>query len=422
MTPADLQVKLLDVLNAMIAVGNRGNEAQARRYFYPLSLATFDVDEIMEAVHSMTSFRTTMWEKTLQFERQFASYVDCNDAVMVNSGSSADLLLSFLLRNPTNPLLEEGDEVLVPAVTWPTHIWSPLMAGLKVRLVDVDPATFNIDLDDLEAKIGPRTRALFLVHLMGNPCQMDRIGALVAKHKLVLLEDCCEALGAAWNGRQVGTFGLGGAYSFFFSHHICTMEGGMISCSSAEVAENLRIMRAHGWMRNANRPAPPVADPTLDPRYTFVNWGFNLRPTELQAGFGLHQLRKLPGFNERREQIARRIFDVIDRSGHLSRPRAHPLAQPSWFCIPLLVAADAPFTRDDLVRYLENKGVETRPVVTGNIARQPAAKLFPDLATGALPGADAIHDRGLYIGLSPLFTDQVIDRLLDCLQEFLGAY
>lgn len=419
----ELEARLLDIVQQLIASSNRINEAQSKRYFYPLSMATYDADEIIEAIKSMTAFRTTMWEKTLHFERQFAAYQDCNDAVMVNSGSSADLLLSFLLRDPVQPLLEAGDEVLVPAVTWPTQVWSPLMAGLKVRLVDVSPGTFNIDLDDLEAKIGPRTRALFLVHLMGNPCSMDRILEIVARHKLVLLEDCCEAMGAEWRGRKVGNFGLGGAFSSFFSHHINTMEGGLISCPNAETAEKLRVLRAHGWLRNVQQPQLQVsADTSIDPRYTFVNWGFNLRPTELQAGFGIHQIAKLPDFNQRRAEIAERVFAYIDRQTHLTRPKADPLATPAWFCLPLLVEAGAPFAREQLTRHLENHGVETRPVVTGNIARQPAARLFGGLGEGPLPGADVIHERGFYIGLSPLLTDTTVDRLLECLDSFLSRF
>ncbi len=418
----ETQRELARIVEGLMATATRTNAAQPRRYFYPLSMATYGVDEVIEAIGSMVNFRTSMWEKTLQFERQFATYLDCNDAVMVNSGSSADLLLAFLLRNPAKPLLEVGDEILVPAVTWPTHVWSPLMAGFKVRLVDVDPGTFNLDLDDVERKIGPKTRALFLVHLMGNPCDMDRVLALCERHNLLLLEDCCESLGAAWKGRKVGNFGIGGSFSFFFSHHISTMEGGMLSCPNAEVAAQLRVLRAHGWVRNVGMPQQPAPCADIDPRYTFVNWGFNVRPTELQAGFGIHQMLKLPAFNQRRNELAERFFAFIDASGYLTRPKAHPSAQPAWFCLPLLLQPDAPFSRDAITGYLETNGVETRPVVTGNIARQPVARLFDGLAEDALPGADVIHERGFYIGLSPYVSDEMLDRLIDCFRKFFRTF
>src|SRR5712692_6935243 len=213
----DDSTKLSGAIELLLASSSRINEAKPRRYWYPLSLATYGVEEIVEALDSLCSFRTTMWEKTEEFERRFSEYQGGGHSVMVNSGSSADLLLCFLLTNPFKPLFSKGDEVLIPVLTWPTQIWSAMMAGLRVRLVDVCPDTLNVDLSDLESKITPATRAIFLTHLMGNPCQMDRILAISKKHQLLVLEDCCEALGAEWDGRKVGNFGLGGTFSFFFS-------------------------------------------------------------------------------------------------------------------------------------------------------------------------------------------------------------
>lgn len=414
--------KLADAVERFLESSVRLNEANPGRYWYPLSMATYGVEEIMEALDSMCSFRTTMREKTLQFEQRFASYQGCGDSVMVNSGSSADLLLSFLLVNPIRPLLKKTDEILVPVVTWPTQIWSAMMAGLTVRLVDVDPHTLNIDLDDLESKITESTRAIFLVHLMGNPCQMDRILELAKAHNLVIIEDCCEALGAEWRGVKVGNFGVGGSFSFFFSHHITTMEGGMVVCPNAETAEQVRILRAHGWLRNVESSPYRLADHDLDPRYVFVNWGFNLRPTEVQAGFGLHQLTKLPAFNRRRAELAAEFFAFIDQSPVLSRPQVHPHAAPAWFALPVMVNDDAPFSRSAITTYLESQGIETRGIVTGNLARQPVASVFQAFAQGTYPGADAVHQRGFYLGLSPVQDGSSMHRLLDCLQQFLKRY
>ena len=415
--------KLAGVIELLLESSSRINEAKPQRYWYPLAMATYGVEEIIEAIDSLCSFRTTMWEKTREFERLFSAYQGCADAVMVNSGSSADLLLSFLLTNPRNPVLKQGDEILIPVVTWPTHVWSPMMAGLSVRFVDVDPETLNIDLDDLERKITSKTKAVFLVHLLGNPCQMDRVLDIAKAHDLLILEDCCEALGAEWDGTKVGNLGMGGTFSFFFSHHMVTMEGGMISCPDSETADQLRILRAHGWLRNVVDPDRyDLTDYDVDPRYAFVNWGFNVRPTELQAGFGLHQLQKLPLFNGRREALAASFFAFIDETPFLSRPQVHPLARPSWFALPVMVSPDAPFSRKEITDHLESKSVETRPVVTGNIARHPVARLFGEAFEGIYPGADVIHERGLYLGLSPIQDDSTMDRLLDCLQQFLNKY
>lgn len=415
--------KLAGVIKLLLESSSRTNEAKSQRYWYPLAMASYGAEEIVEAIDSLCSFRTTMWEKTKEFERLFSAYQGCVDAVMVNSGSSADLLLAFLLTNPQNPMLKQGGEILLPVVTWPTHVWSPMMAGLSVRFVDVDPKTLNIDLDDLERKITLKTKAVFLVHLLGNPCQMDRVLDIAKAHGLLVLEDCCEALGAEWDGTKVGNFGMGGTFSFFFSHHMVTMEGGMISCPDRETADQLRIFRAHGWLRNVTDPDRyDLAGYDVDPRYAFVNWGFNVRPTELQAGFGLHQLQRLPLFNRRREALASRFFAFIDETPFLSRPRVHPLARPSWFALPVIIDLDAPFEKKQITDYLEEAGVETRPIVAGNIVRHPVARLFGRTFEGDYPGGDAIHSRGFYLGLSPSQDDSDMDRLLGCLQRFLSRH
>ena len=196
----------------------------------------------------------------------------------------------------------------------------------------------------------------------------------------------------------------------------------MIVTSDSDVADRLRILRAHGWLRNVDSSNYDLEGEDIDPRYAFVNWGFNVRPTELQAGFGLQQLKKLPEFTSRRDHLARTFFDAVDALPFLSRPTVHPLANPVWMSLPLMVDSDAPFSRKEFTTYLEEAGVETRPIVTGNVARQPAARLFPDLARRSLPGADAVHDRGFYVGLSPFVTDAMLEQLLGRMQEFIGRF
>jgi len=420
----DSILKLKGIIEILLESESRVNEAKEVRYWHPLSLATYGVDEIIEALDSMCSFRTSMSDKTLEFERSFSQFQGSSDAVMVNSGSSADLLLSFLLTDPRKPLLRPGSEVLVPAVTWPTHIWSILMAGLTVRLVDVDPSTLNICPHSLESSISENTSAIFLVHLMGNPCDMNTISSLSHKHNLLILEDCCEALGAVFNNTKVGNFGVGGSFSFFFSHHMTTMEGGMITVSSPRHAEQLRILRAHGWLRNAGQTKLNIADyPNIDPRYAFVDWGFNVRPTEVQAGFGLRQLEKLPSFNDIRSKYESKFRSFLSPYSHLlSMPTVHSLATPSWLGLPLLISSDAPFSREQIVQYLEDDGIETRPIVTGNIARHPVSEYFQFLNESHLPGADLIHDNGFYIGLSPFQSQKNMDRLHSVFEEFLQKF
>ena len=363
-------------------------------------------------------------DKTFRFERQFSKYQGCADSVMVNSGSSADLLLALLLTNPMRPLVEPGNEVIVPVVTWPTQIWSVMMSGVRVKSGRCRPAHTECRFDDLEAAVGERTRVLVLVHLMGNPCHMDRIATIARKHRLLIIEDCCEAMGATWAGRKVGNFGLGSAFSFFFSHHITTMEGGMIAVKDAAAAEQLRILRAHGWVRNVDAaPYNLHEHADIDPRYAFVNWGVNVRPTEVQAAFGLHQLEQAEVFAARRARLSSTFATFLSgRTRYLSMPRVEEQAVPAWLALPLMVHQDAPFSRSEMTSYLERAGVETRPIVAGNLARHPVASRFPEFRTRTFEGANAIHTRGFYIGLSPIQTDAAMDRLVDVFTEFLAKY
>jgi CDP-6-deoxy-D-xylo-4-hexulose-3-dehydrase len=386
-------------------------------YWYPLTLPTYGKEEVAAAIACMCDYKTSMGDLTRQFEREFADYVGAHDAIMVNSGSSADLLLAFHLVNPMNPRLQAGDEVLVPAVTWPTQVWSLMMAGLTVKLVDVDSETLNIDLDDLRRRITSRTKCVFAVHLMGHPCAMTELTEICEKHDLVLIEDCCESLGTHYDGKHVGNFGLGGSFSFFFSHHMTTMEGGMVICGNDEDAEAFRILRAHGWSRAM---APNCSGQEVDSRFRFVNWGFNVRPTELQAAFGIAQLKKLDAMNQRRAQLFARFDDYIDSTPYIKRISVPAKGTSSALALVVQLNGSAVNHRDDLVGLLEQSGIETRPVVTGNLSRQPAAKLLGDLNPLDYPGAEAIHDHSFYLGLNPMFDDDLFERMISTLEHSLN--
>lgn len=412
--------RIESILRNLMSHSSRVNE-QDRRFRYPLAVATYGVEEVLGALESMTSFRTTMWSKTQDFENGFADRFGAQEAVMVNSGSSADLLMAFALRDPRFGGLEVGDEVLAPAVTWPTQIWSLLMAGFQVKLVDVDPQTLNISLEDLERKIGPRTRAISMVHLMGNTADLDRVVKIASEHSLVVLEDACEALGTQWRGKPVGSFGQAGSFSFFFSHHLMTMEGGMVATNSGEYAEHLRLLRAHGWTRNLRQP--PEAQGDLDSRYQFDNWGFNVRPTELNAAFGLVQLERFEAFQAQRERAANYAITRIGAlSEWLSPMRVGDQTLCSWFAFPVLVNSGAPFTRLELVTHLETHGIETRPVVAGNLGRQPAVQRLAGISVGDLPGADFIHEHGFYLGIHPVTEmEPEFERVWDVIEAFIQS-
>ncbi len=373
-------------------------------YRYPLARVTYGEEEIAAVERTLRAGRTTMGPQVEAFEAGVAALVGAQDAVMVNSGSSADLLCAFALGPPRRG----QDEILVPAVTWPTQVWACLLAGYRVRLVDVDPATLQVDPVDLDRKRTWRTRAVFATHVLGACGSLDVLAGLCASHELDLVEDCCEALGTRWKGRHVGTFGHAGAFSFFFSHALSTMEGGAVVTDDPALARSLRLWRSHGWEWEGPE------------RFRFPTWGMNLRPTEVQGAFGKVQLGRLPGFlDARRRNFVRLRAHTEPHAGRLATVAVVPGCEPAWHAFPLLVAADADFTKHELCAYLEARGVETRPLIAGNLARQPALQEEPRVLTGDLPGADAVHDRAFYLGLASEDDPEGTGYVGECVRDFV---
>lgn len=412
-------------------------KAPPPRFKHPLGYITWGVEEIMAALDCLCEQSTTMWTRTEAFENRFAEYLEPTPylfqerhAVMLNSGSSADLVMMLAARE--SGLLKSGDEILIPAVTWPTQVWAAVQAGFTVRLVDVDPSTLNTSAEILEAAITPKTKAIFLVHLMGNPCDMEAIQELAERHGLLIFEDCCEALGASFDGRKVGTFGVASAFSFFASHHISTMEGGMIVTADPEFADACRLLRAHGWARDMKHHSSFVDGLSRygcveDPRYLFLGMGFNFRPTELNAAFGLIQIEKLDALNARRDAN----FDAVSRGFRFTNGNivaglmpTSCKSKPAWFALPFVLRENLPYSKRDVTAYLESYGVDTRPIVGGNLARHPAFWRYREMVRGPLPGADVVHECGFYVGLPPTDTsmDSLIGLLNGCDVNLRGRY
>lgn len=388
-------------------VEERLTQVPKQAYNHPLGYCTWGADEILAVIDCLCNQQTTMWTKCEAFEEQFARYIGSKYAVMVNSGSSADLVLMLAARELG--LLKRSDEILIPAVTWPTQVWSAMEAGFNVKLVDVNVSSLNTSAALLERAITSKTRAVFLVHLMGSPCEMQSIRELCERHNLMIFEDCCEALGASFEDRKVGSFGVAGTFSFFASHHISTMEGGMIVTDNAELADQCRMMRAHGWARDIKHRNDDVTvlsryGSNEDPRYLFLGMGFNFRPTELSAEMGRIQLTKLDSFNEWRNRNAQKVRDQFrSTNGHFIEYLGHDYrSKPAWFALPFVLRDELPYTREQVCNYLKSWSIDTRPIVGGNLARHPAFWRYRGIASGPLIGADVIHDRGFYIGLPPL--------------------
>lgn len=354
---------------------------------------TFSEEEIAAAVEVLRSTQVTSGKKVREFEKAFSN----DHCVMVNSGSSANLLAISALTNPVNKnRLIPGDEVIVSALSWSTTIWPLVQHGLIPVIVDIDPKTLNIDVEQVKQAISPRTKAIMPVHVYGNPCEMTEIMNLCMDHELILVEDCCEALGAEYDSQPVGSFGDIGTFSFYFSHHMTTLEGGLCMTHSKDLEELMRVLRAHGWIRDLdNNEKYKLSNPDIDPKFLFVNAGYNLRATELQAAIGLVQLPKLRGFVEARRKAAHGLKQVFSCYDYLDVQEETDKGESSWFGFPIVVKdGDASSLRE----HLEKNGVETRAIICGNIARQPGMKLWPHRIPFDLPNADRVMKQGFSIG------------------------
>jgi CDP-6-deoxy-D-xylo-4-hexulose-3-dehydrase len=387
----------------------------------PLSVPLYGAQEVSEAMQVLLSRRVTMGPRVQRFEADFARYVGSEHAVMVNSGSSANLLaVSALTAQVTPQGLYPGDEVIVPAVTWPTTITPIIQNGCVPVFVDIDPETLNLRPEELEKAWSPRTRAVFVVHLLGNPVRMDEVTAFARERDLWVIEDTCESLGTTIGDRMAGSIGDIGTFSFYFSHHITTIEGGMLVTDDARIADLARSMRAHGWTRGlTNREELEEASPWIDPRFLFVHIGYNLRPMELQAAFGSAQLERLDEFNDaRRANAARLLGELSDLSDDLTFVTEQEGGRSTWFGFAV-IAKDAD-ARKALSKHLESRKIETRPLVAGNLAVQPAFRDSPHRAVGSLHNASSIGQRALYIGNHPDLDDRKIEHIAEAFHSFFA--
>jgi len=390
---------------------------------FPLGQNAHDTDDILNMIKVLLTGNFTMGEQVSKFEKMFAEYVGSKYAVMVNSGSSANLLAFAALTNhKRNKKLVPGDEVIVPALCWSTSIFPIVQCNLVPVFVDVDSETLNIDLEDLEKKITPKTKAIMLVHVLGNSANMRKLMDIVKRHNLILIEDTCESLGSKYDDKYLGTFGTFATYSFYYSHHITTGEGGMIVCDNEHDYELIKCLRAHGWTRSLNdKEQIHKQYPDVDPRFTFVNLGYNVRPMEIQAAMGIDQLHKLKLKNDNRKINYSNIKSKIEadsRGSFISFPKEIDNGDIAWFGVTMFLNENIKLS--DYLDYLSSNGVENRPIITGNMIRQPVIKdLYPELNPLDFKGAERCHFRGLFIGLpSNLMSGSLVDELVNILLDY----
>ncbi|MCB9792271.1 MAG: DegT/DnrJ/EryC1/StrS family aminotransferase [Alphaproteobacteria bacterium] len=382
----------------------------------PLQVVPYGAEEVIAALDCLLSTWVTMGKQVQAFEAAWAEFCGARYGVMLNSGSSANLVaLGALLQSGR---LQRGDEVLVPAVAWSTSLFPIAQLGLVPVLVDVDPDTLCISVEAARAAMGPRTKGVMPVHLLGQPAEVEALRAL----GLVVMEDACAAPGAEIGGRRVGAIGEVGTFSFFFSHHLTTIEGGMLVTDDAALADHARSLRAHGWVRErSDRDALAEASPEIDARFLFVSAGWNLRPTELAGAFGLKQLERLPAWLDTRRENHRAWCARLAHLAPLVRCFPELGGQRhAAMAFPLLVGEGV--DREALKASLEARGVATRPISGSNLARQPAfAQLAQARIAGALPVADAVHERGFFVGNSHAFGAGHGALLQDALEEFFNG-
>ncbi len=395
----------------------------------PLASSGLRDSDIETVVRVLKSGNLTMGSEVKKFEQKMARYLGVKHFIMVNSGSSANLLMIEALIRPTKskPLLNPGDSILVPAIAWPTTIWPLIQLGLNPLFVDVNPQTLALDLHAAQSLIDTSripVRGLFPIHPLGRALPPSELSRFVGKNELVLINDVCESLGSWSEGKHAGTEGQAGSYSFYFSHHITTMEGGGISTDDDNFADDLRSMRSHGWSRDRSDAETWTKNKsTNDAKFLFVSTGYNVRPMEIQAAIGSAQLDSLDGFITKRREIAARVTGSIRQSSLAVIGEETLTENPetnSWMLIPIIVKGENATERKKLIlKELEKLGIETRPILTGNFLAQPAIQRITRHAVDPLNFVEAtkITNHAFMVGAHHDLTEEQIDYLCDALSK-----
>ena len=363
---------------------------------YLLSPNSFSNEDIVNGIKVLLSKRITMSKLTKKFEYEFAKYMGAKYALMVNSGSSANLLATFALVNPfKKKKLKKGDECLVPSLCWSTSLWPIVQAGLKPKFVDVLPNTLNISIDEVKKQITNKTKAIMAVHVLGNSTNMDQLKDIVKKKKLYLIEDTCESLGSKYGNKFLGNFGDFGTFSFYYSHQVTSGEGGMIICNDKNNYKIIHSLRSHGWDRGLKNNKN---------NFNFVNSGFNVRPSEVAAAIGYSQFKKFNKFKKIRSMNRNKIINSIKNSNKWKNQFSFidgvKKLQPSWFGLPILINKKLLNKKKRFLKYLNKNGIETRPIISGNFLNQRSVKLYKlNKTKEKFKGAQEIEDRGFFIGI-----------------------
>tara|TARA_A100000164_G_scaffold136699_1_gene121369 strand:- start:208 stop:1488 length:1281 start_codon:yes stop_codon:yes gene_type:complete len=381
-------------------------EIKKSKHHFPLKDSTFRSKDLIEGIRVILSRNVTMSKVTKKFEKIFSQKMKMPFSLMVNSGSSANLLAFQCLINPyRKKRLKKGDHVLVPSICWPTSFWPIIQSGLKPVFVDVDKYSFNIDLKDLEKKITKKTKALMLIHVLGNSTNMEKLNKILKKNKIILVEDTCESIGAKYKNKFLGTFGDFSTFSFYFSHQISSVEGGMICCKTKEDEDIIKALRSHGWSKDlSNQRKLEKKFKDINKSFFFVNSGYNLRPTDIQAAIGLSQFKSLNNFIKVRKINKNKIINKIITDSRWNNQvrflEKTKNVDPSWFGLTMLMDKKFKKKRKSILIKLDKMGIENRPIISGNFLKQPAIKKYKFAQKSSdFPNANYVHEFGFFVGL-----------------------
>lgn len=429
----ELRARILEMVSEYYSAAFPEREFIPGETPVPISGKVFDASEIQLLVDAGLDFWLTTGHYAAQFEDEFARVFGLRYAMLTNSGSSANLLALTCLTSPSlkERALRAGDEVITVASGFPTTVNPIIQNGLVPVFLDIEIPTYNVDVRQLEEAKSSRTRAVILAHTLGNPFNLERVAEFARKNNLWLIEDCCDAVGATFQDRHVGTFGDLATVSFYPAHHITMGEGGCVLTNRPALKTLIESFRDWGrdcWcvpgMANTcgKRFEWQLGDLPYgyDHKYTYSHIGYNLKLTDMQAAVGVAQLKKLPSFIEKRRQNFKFLYEGLsDLEEFFILPQATPDALPSWFGFPLSVRVGAPFTRDEVLRYLDDYKIATRLIFGGNLLRQPAYLGIRHRKVGRLSNSDFVMNNSLWMGVWPGLTERMLTFVLEKLHEMV---
>jgi CDP-4-dehydro-6-deoxyglucose reductase, E1 len=423
----NLRSQIMELVAQYFSVAFPQSAFQPKKDMISVAGKVFDETDLQYLVDSSLDFWLTSGRFAEEFEREFARFLGLRHALLVNSGSSANLLALSCLTSPKlgDRALKPGDEVITVAAGFPTTINPIFQNHLIPVFVDVTIPTYNIDTKQLSAALSERTKAIFLAHTLGNPFDVEKVHHFAQKHRLWLIEDCCDALGTIYKGKKVGTFGDLATVSFYPAHHITMGEGGCIVTDQPLLKKLVESFR--DWGRDCW--CEPGTDGTCgkrfgwqlgdlpygyDHKYTYSHIGYNLKITDMQAAVGVAQLKKLPSFIDIRRRHFQVLFDGLKDLGELFiLPQATAGSDPSWFGFPIAVRPESSLERNDVISYLEQHKIATRLLFGGNLIRQPAYRSLPRRVVGKLENSDFVMNNVFWIGLHPGLSQEMLEYVIE---------